>query len=71
MIKSKIDARERAMELAIIFVGNQNITKLDGERSVLGIAEAIEKYIVGDVNLPETEPLWAVYDIDNTRKKIK
>lgn len=53
MIKSKIDARERAMELAISYYHG-----IEGSRSisVQEMAKTIENYLVGDADLPEVEP---------------
>ena len=51
MIKSKIDARERALELAIAYYSR-------GARreEVLATAQAFETYLIGNADLPETEP---------------
>ena len=49
MIKSKIDARERALELAIKFV---NGTFENSERT-LGCAKSFTDFLIGDAELPE------------------
>ena len=49
MIKSKIDARERALELAIKFV---NGTFENSERT-LGCAKSFADFLIGDAELPE------------------
>ena len=51
MIKSKIDARERALELAIKFV---NGTFENSERT-LGCAKSFADFLIGDAELPETQ----------------
>lgn len=51
MIKSKIDARERALELAIKFV---NGTFENSERT-LGCAKSFTDFLIGDAELPETQ----------------
>ena len=50
MIKSKLDARERAIELAIAYYHG-----IEGNRAlkVLETAKSIENYIVGNAELPE------------------
>lgn len=48
MIKSKIDARERALELAISFAK----TKFD---DVYVIADKFATFLIGDAELPETQ----------------
>lgn len=47
MIKSKIDARERALGLASDFCREHHLGKL------LETAKEIEKYLIGDAELPE------------------
>ena len=49
MIKSKIDARERALEMAIKFV---NGTFENSERT-LGCAKSFADFLIGDADLPE------------------
>lgn len=49
MIKSKIDARERALELATDYCREHHLGKL------LDTAKEIEKYLIGDAELPETQ----------------
>ena len=49
MIKSKIDARERALELAIKFV---NGTFENSERT-LGCAKSFADFLIGEAELPE------------------
>lgn len=51
MIKSKLDARERALELAIKFV---NGTFENSERT-LGCAKSFADFLIGDTDLPETQ----------------
>lgn len=53
MIKSKIDARERALELAIAHYNG-----IEGNRmlDVVDTAKKFESYLIGDAELPETEP---------------
>ena len=51
MIKSKIDARDRALELAIKFV---NGTFENSERT-LGCAKSFADFLIGDAELPETQ----------------
>lgn len=51
MIKSKLDARERALELAIKFV---NGTFENSERT-LGCAKSFADFLIGDAELPETQ----------------
>ena len=52
MIKSKIDARERALELAIAYYNG-----IEGNRilSVVDTAKEFESYLIGGAELPETE----------------
>lgn len=49
MIKSKIDARERALEIALGLVNKVVIDKCN----FLQWAGKIEKYLIGDADLPE------------------
>lgn len=50
MIKSNIDARERALELAIkCFDASGKI----GASNVVDFAELFEQYLIGDAELPE------------------
>ena len=51
MIKSKLDARERALELAIKFV---NGTFENSERT-LGCAKSFADFLIGDAELPEVQ----------------
>ena len=50
MIKSKIDARERALELAVKCFDAQSRF---GASNVIGFAKAFEQYLIGDSELPE------------------
>lgn len=60
MIKSKIDARERALELAIAYYsGDKGARRED----VLATAEAFATYLIGSAELPTTEP--SVEDVTN------
>lgn len=52
MIKSKIDARERALELAVKCFDAQSKF---GTSSVVGFANVFERYLIGDAELPETQ----------------
>lgn len=61
MIKSKLDARERALELAIKFV---NGTFENSERT-LGCAKSFADFLIGDADLPEV-----VDDNDNFKTLI-
>lgn len=53
MIKSKIDARERALEMAIAHYNG-----IEGNRIlyVVDTAKEFESYLIGNAELPETEP---------------
>lgn len=51
MIKSKIDARERALELAIKFVNG----KFENSERTLGCAKSFADFLIGDAELPETQ----------------
>lgn len=50
MIKSKIDARERALELAVKCFDAQSQF---GASNVVGFANKFEQYLIGDAELPE------------------
>lgn len=50
MIKSKIDARERALELAVKCFDAQSRF---GASNVVGFANVFEQYLIGDAELPE------------------
>lgn len=52
MIKSRIDARERALELAVKCFDAQS--KI-GASNVVGFANVFEQYLIGDAELPETQ----------------
>lgn len=52
MIKSKIEARERALELAISW-GKDIYSRPDG---IIDCAEKFAEYIIGEAELPEREP---------------
>lgn len=52
MIKSKINAREKALELSVKSYPNGNVTDDD----VIKTAERFYLYLVGDCELPEQEP---------------
>ena len=60
MIKSKIDARERALELSIAHYNG-----IEGNRVIDAVetAKEFESYLIGDAELPETEP--SVEDVTN------
>ena len=49
MIKSKIDARERALELAVEFCKGQT----DSDELVVRCAECFKSFLIGDAELPE------------------
>ena len=49
MIKSKIDARERALELAVEFCKGQT----GSDELVVRCAEGFKSFLIGDVELPE------------------
>lgn len=49
MIKSKIDARERALELAVEFCKGQT----GSDELVVRCAEGFKSFLVGDAELPE------------------
>lgn len=50
MIRSKIEARERALELAVKCFDAQSRF---GAQNVVGFAKVFEQYLIGDVELPE------------------
>ena len=50
MIKSKIDARERALEMAVKCFDVQSEF---GAANVVGFANVFEQYLTGDAELPE------------------
>lgn len=49
MIKSKIDARERALELAVEFCKGQT----GSDELVVRCAEGFKSFLIGDAKLPE------------------
>ena len=51
MIKSKIDARERALELAVEFCKGQT----GSDELVVRCAESFKSFLVGDAELPEVQ----------------
>lgn len=51
MIKSKIDARERALELAVEFCKGQT----GSDELVVRCAEGFKSFLVGDAELPEVQ----------------
>lgn len=51
MIKSKIDARERALELAVKCFDSSRF----GVSNVVAFANVFERYLIGDAELPETQ----------------
>ena len=51
MIKSKIDARERALELAVEFCKGQT----GSDELVVRCAEGFKSFLIGDAELPETQ----------------
>ena len=51
MIKSKLDARERALELAIKFLNG----KFENSERTLGCAKSFADFLIGDAELPETQ----------------
>lgn len=52
MIKSKIEARERALELAIEW----RKALPDGSGTTMGMAKEFAEFLLGDAELPEVEP---------------
>lgn len=61
MIKSKIDARERALEMAVEFCKGQT----GSDELVVRCAEGFKSFLIGDVELPEV-----VDDNDNIKTLI-
>lgn len=64
MISSKIEAREKALELAVQLKAADN----NNEYQTLSAAEVFEKYLIGKADLPETNesieiPKWLKDDI--------
>lgn len=51
MIKSKIDARERALEMAVEFCKGQT----GSDELVVRCAEGFKSFLVGDAELPEVQ----------------
>ena len=51
MIKSKIDARERALELAVEFCKGQT----GSDELVVRCAEGFKSFLIGSAELPETQ----------------
>lgn len=51
MIRSKIEARERALELAIKSVNGT----FENSKRTLGCAESFADFLIGDAELPETQ----------------
>ena len=52
MIKSKIEAREKALELSVKSYPNGNVSDND----IIKTAESFYTYLVGECELPEQEP---------------
>lgn len=52
MVKSKIEARERALELAISWDKTRDVRPKD----IIECAEIFAEYIIGEAELPEREP---------------
>lgn len=52
MVKSKIEARERALELAISW-GKERYPRPSG---IIECAEEFAKFLIGEAELPEREP---------------
>lgn len=73
MIKSKIDARERALELAVEFCKGQT----GSDELVVRCAEGFKSFLIGDAKLPEvqsdTELVKAFLEVMNNEieKKCK
>ena len=64
MISSKIEAREKALELAV----QLGVALEKNEIGIVMIAEKYEKYLIGKADLPETNqsieiPEWLKNDI--------
>lgn len=53
MIKSKIDAREKALELAVRLAASGELPSIN---CINGVADGFAQYIIGSAELPETEP---------------
>ena len=74
MIKSKLDARERALELAVKCFDAQSKF---GASNVVGFANTFERYLIGEAELPEvqsdTELVQAFLEVMNNEieKKYK
>ena len=51
MIKSKLDARERALELAVEFCKGQT----GSDELVVRCAEGFKSFLIGNAELPETQ----------------
>lgn len=72
MIKSKIDARERALELAVKSFDSQSVSKAS---NVVGFAKTYEQYLIGDAELPEvqsdTELVKAFLEVMNNELEKK
>lgn len=74
MIKSKIDARERALEMAVKCFDAQSKF---GAANVVGFANVFEQYLIGSAELPEvqsdTELVKAFLEVMNSEfeKKCK
>lgn len=51
MIKSKIESRERALELAVEFCKGQT----GSDELVVRYAEGFKSFLIGDAELPETQ----------------
>lgn len=51
MIKSKIDARERALEMAVEFCKGQT----GSDELVVRCAEGFKSFLIGDAELPEVQ----------------
>ena len=52
MIKSKIDARERALELAVAYYSGDNNART---RDVIAAAEVFKTFLIGSAELSETQ----------------
>lgn len=71
MIKSKIDARERALELAVEFCKGQT----GSDELVVRCAEGFKLFLIGDAELPEiqsdTELVKAFLEVMNSEFEKK
>ena len=71
MIKSKIDARERALELAVEFCKGQT----GSDELVVRCAESFKSFLIGDAELPEaqsdTELVKAFLEVMNSEFEKK